>query len=585
MADLYTALLIAAAFTNLSLLFILIRRPERSTVINSFALFIVAITIWGVPQIIINWFGLHREIYEYFDRISALGYIAFPIVFFVFSLAFTKKLSYLKNVFLSFYLFVPGLIFLYLSWTTNLIDNHSQEAIVINQWGYNSQTGEFFVYYLLWLESLMIASMGILIAYYFSVKNYVQKKQLILLIIAVLIPLVLGSITDGVLPMFGIHIFPAAVPLTTFMAIIISYAIMRYDLFDIEAYTILSSIGEGVVYVNKKGIIGNSNNALSDIFKIHPSELTGKKIYSFIKSQTPNEERRFLNSISKGKKFSSSNFFFNYQKKKIPVSVSVAPIEINKKIMGSTIIVKDIREEIKREETKDEFISIASHELKTPITSIKLYSDILAAKLSNKAPEYQFVIKLRDQVNQLLALTNDLLDLSRLRTGDINLNTERFNLSEILEEAVDTFRKTHPEREIILSNRINRDVVADKARITQVIANLINNALKYSEKNKKVVVSAKIEGGKALLSIKDYGQGIPKHEQNKVFNRYYQIDCNGGNHQSLGIGLYVSANIVKKHKGKIWIKSKEKKGSTFFFTLPLAGKEHSFPALAQSQNA
>ncbi len=569
MAEIYTALLIAAAITNLALLYLLIRRPVRSPVLVSFALFIVAITVWSVPQIIINWMGLHQDLYERVDRISALGYVTLPSVFFVFSLAFTKKLDYLKKIWVSAYVFIPSIVFLYLSWTTFLIDNHSQEAIVINQWGYNSRPGEYFSYFLFWLESLMVASIGILIVYYRSVKNYIQRKQVVLLIIAILVPLILGSITDGVLPLFEIYIFPAAVPLTTFMGIIIGYAILRYELFDIEAHTILSSISDGVISVNLKGRIGNSNNALGELIGRHPTEVVGKKVHTLISSKNSVDEDRFLRSIQSGRKFTSSSFMIKSKHKKIPVSVSVTPIELNHKVVGATVVVKDIREEKKREESKDEFISVASHELKTPITSIKLYADILTAKISPNTPEHTVAKKLQDQVNRMLVLTNDLLDLSRLRNGGITLNPEQLDLAKVIEEVVETFQKTKPQREIVLKNNLKREVFADKTRVMQVITNLVNNALKYSPSKSKVIVTSKIQDGKAMISVKDFGQGIPKEEQSKVFDRFYQVE-NNGNKQSLGIGLYVSASIIKEHKGKIWVESKENKGSTFFFTLPLS---------------
>lgn len=570
MADLYTALLIASAITNIALLYLLLRRPERTPVVISFMLFIVAITVWGVPQIIINWFGLYLFTYEQLDRLSALGYVTIPSIFFVFSLAFTKKLSLLKNVWISLYVFLPAIVFLYLSWTTFLIDDHSQEAIVINQWGYNSQPGEYFAYFLFWLESLMIASIILLIAYYRSVRNPVQHKQIILLIIAVLVPLVLGSVTDGILPLFGIHIFPAAVPFTTFMAIIIGYAILRYELFDFEAQTVLSSIGEGVVTVNRKGEISNVNTVIGEMLRRHPSEITGKKIESVITSSVEHVSSRMLQAIKTGRKFSSSDFVIKFKRKSIPVSVTITPITIKGSVAGATMLVKDIREDKKREESKDEFISVASHELKTPITSIKLYTDILANKISSTSSEYQIVGKLQDQVNRMVSLTNDILDFSRIRIGDLQVNFEVFNVVDLVKEVIEPVQNAHPDRDIQLRVTLKREVYADRARIAQVILNLVSNAVKYSPPSSKITITCMMQDEKALIRVSDNGAGIPKEQQSKIFDKFYRIDGLMSDQTSLGIGLYVSARIIKKHKGKIWVNSRKKGGSTFSFTLPLA---------------
>ncbi len=573
MAQVYTVLLVAAAINNLALLYLLFKRPERSSVVISFTLFLLAITVWGVPQIFINWLGLYQDLYVQVDRISALGYVTLPSIFFVFSLAFSRKLSILKNTLVSLYVFIPAIIFLYLSWTTFLIDNHSEQAIIINEWGYNSQPGAYFAYFLFWLESLMVASIGILISFYRSTANYIQRKQVILLIIAVLIPLILGTITDGVLPLFSIHIFPSAVPLTTVMAIVIGYAILKYELFDLEADTILASIGEGVLTVDINGKIQNTNAVAAKMIGKKSDEIFFKKVSQVISADTKQLRERLLKAIEKGKKFTSSEFVIKNRQKGIPISITVTPIEINRKIVGTTILMKDIREDKKREKSKDEFISIASHELKTPITSIKLYADILANKISQNTPEHTLVYKLQDQVDRMLSLTNDLLDLSRIRTGNMQLNLEQFNIVDLLTEIIDTMQKAEPKRKITLHANLTQDVYADKNRISQVIYNLITNAIKYSPPTSRITVTCTMEDSKAVVHIRDYGQGIPSEQQNKVFDRFYRVNGTTTDQTSLGIGLYVSATIIKKHKGKIWVTSRPKKGSIFSFTLPLADSQ------------
>ncbi len=579
-ADLYTILLIIAAANNLGLLYLLLRRPDRSPVIVTFALFLIAITVWGVPQIIINWLGLSANMYVQLDRISALGYVTLPAIFFLFSLGFVKRYALLKNFWVTVYLSLPAIIFLYLSWTTFLIDNHSQEAIVINDWGYNSQPGQYFWVFLLWLESLMIASIVVLVQFYRRTTNYIKRRQVVLLIIAVLIPLLIGTVTDGILPLFGIHIFPSAVPLTTVMAIIIAFAIMRYELFDFEAQAILASIGEGLITVNASGRVMNMNETAQQLINKEIRLVLNRKISGLIKSYDPKNIQKLESAVHSGKKLVSSEYVLKTRYRSIPISITATPVIIEGKLEGATILIKDIREEKKKEENKDEFISIASHELKTPITSIKLYSDILGRKISPKRPEYSLVEKLQGQVNRMVELTNDLLDLSRIRTGSIQLNLEWFDIGELISDTVTTIQRTNPEREIVIKGKTSVRIFADKNRIGQVLTNLITNAVKYSPQKTKVVITVKTDKSNLTVSVKDYGQGIPPSQQTKVFNRFYRASSATTDQPSLGIGLYITSTIIKQHKGKIWIESngskkKTKKrtsrsrGTTFIFTLPI----------------
>ncbi|HRN96424.1 MAG TPA: ATP-binding protein [Candidatus Levybacteria bacterium] len=578
-ADLYTILLLVAAANNLALLYLLLRRPDRSSVIVTFAFFLIAITVWGIPQIIINWRGLSADMYVQLDRLSALGYVTIPVIFFLFSLGFVKRFVLLKNFWVSLYLFLPAIVFLYLSWTTFLIDNHSKEAIIINEWGYNSQPGQFFGIFLFWLESLMIASIVVLIQFYRRTTNYIKRRQVILLIIAILIPLIFGTITDGILPVIEIHIFPAAVPLTTVMAMIIGFAIMRYELFDFEAQTILSSIGDGLITVNASGRVMNMNETAQKMVNKEVRTVLNKKITSILKSYDKNDTQKLESAIDTGKQLLSSDYILKARHRSLPVAITVTPVIIEDRVEGATILVKDIREEKKKEESKDDFISIASHELKTPITSIKLYADILGKKISPKSSEYPLVSKLQGQVDRMVELTNDLLDLSRIRTGSMHLQLEWFDISTFVKDIVTIIGKTEPERNIIIKGNVTKKIYADKNRIGQVVTNLVTNAIKYSPKSTKVVISIQAKKSHVQISVKDYGQGIPVSQQSKIFNRFYRVTGATTDQPSLGIGLYITATIIKQHKGKIWVESsssrknkstKKSHGSTFIFTLPFA---------------
>lgn len=573
MFELYTSLLAAASITNLLVLLIMMKQVGRSAVRGFFFLFLFAISVWGIPRLIINTFGLTGFAYTEVNRISALGYILVPTVFFTFSLAFTKRLELLRNKIIFLYTFLPPIIFLYLSWTTNIIENHAFDATLSTHWGVSSPTGEYFAIFLAWFESLMLISMLSLIGMYKRTASKVQKRQSLLLIIAILIPLFFGTITDGILPLFDIHTFPSAIPLTSVMAILIGYAITRYELFEFEPDIILSHIGNGLFTIGRSGRILKVNSAGADMIGLLESEIVGKNIKEFL-TASKKRGRRITANMTIGKTFHSSAYSLITDSSIIPVAITVSPVKSNKKIVGATVLFQDISEEKRQEESKEEFLSIASHELKTPITSIKLYTELLSRKLRITGDEsIGLVEKLQEQVERVVGLTNDLLDLSRLQSGKIQLHLEAFDLCTLTETIIDSVRSSFPDHEIVLEGTVSKQVFADRLRIGQVLTNLLTNAVKYSPRDRRVIVRLSDEDDRACVSVQDFGKGIRNTEQQKIFDRFYQVSVKEGEEHSLGIGLYVAARIIKKHKGKIWVDSKLNKGSTFSFTIPLAHSE------------
>jgi signal transduction histidine kinase len=220
---------------------------------------------------------------------------------------------------------------------------------------------------------------------------------------------------------------------------------------------------------------------------------------------------------------------------------------------------------------KDDFINMASHELKTPITSINLYLESLARKIkeTRNTKEINLIKAIENQTARLQDLVEDLLDVSRIQTGKLNFRKENFRLDELVDEITGSFNGA-TQQEIIFSPRPKISIRADRFRISQVLTNLIQNAVKYSYGNGSIKVGIKRESGKVLIYITDEGIGIDKDEQEKVFDKLYQANSpTERTYPGLGIGLYISKEIVRRHKGKIWVQSQKGKGSTFYFSLPL----------------
>jgi len=235
--------------------------------------------------------------------------------------------------------------------------------------------------------------------------------------------------------------------------------------------------------------------------------------------------------------------------------------------LDNTKLYEEIR---KLNDKKEEFIGLASHELKTPVTSLSGYLQILNRTLPDTDRNKPFLQKALLQVKKLSELISDLLDVSKIETGQLPLSFSNFNITQIVQETIELIQystKTHqiilqqPEQEIIIS--------ADKQRIEQVIVNLLSNAIKYSPKEKLVNVTISATPDKVKVTVQDYGMGIQKEHQERIFSRFYRVEELASHISGLGIGLYISKEIISRHHGKLWLESEPEKGSSFFFEIPL----------------
>ena len=234
--------------------------------------------------------------------------------------------------------------------------------------------------------------------------------------------------------------------------------------------------------------------------------------------------------------------------------------------------IRDITERKELEQRKDEFISMASHELKTPVTSLKGFLSLLQRRLATQDDEkaLYYLARIDAQVNRLTKLINDLLDISKMQTGQLVYREERFDLDALAQEIVENVQGTTQTHRLLLEGQIQAEAFGDRDRIGQVLINLLNNAIKYSPQADTVLVHVTQDQNQAHVSVQDFGIGIAKEHQHKIFERFYQVtDPEEKTYPGLGIGLYISCKIVKRHGGHLWVESKKGEGATFHVTLPL----------------
>jgi two-component system CheB/CheR fusion protein len=217
---------------------------------------------------------------------------------------------------------------------------------------------------------------------------------------------------------------------------------------------------------------------------------------------------------------------------------------------------------------KDEFLSIASHELKTPLTSIKAYNQLIARSKDLNTLQ-GFVSKSADHILRLEKLIADLLDVTKINAGKLNYNMQPFSFRQMLEQSIESVQHTTVTHQIVLESVDDITYTGDNFRLEQVMNNFLTNAVKYSPEANKVIVKSKVEAGNIIVSIQDFGIGIAEESLDKLFDRYYRVDNTAMRFEGLGLGLFISSEILKRHQGSFWIESEQGKGSTFFFRLPL----------------
>lgn len=233
--------------------------------------------------------------------------------------------------------------------------------------------------------------------------------------------------------------------------------------------------------------------------------------------------------------------------------------------------VLDITNQKMDEERKNDFIGMVSHELKTPLTSMLAYQQMLRKKLNNSTDDFTLVAldKSNQQIRKMTSMINGFLNISHLESGKIKLKKESFEMGVLLEELIEDFRLISNTHEIVLNSAPKGMLHADREKISSVISNLISNAIKYSPHGKMIEVSCSSADGDIQVSIRDQGMGIKEEDRKRLFERFYRISTSHReNISGFGIGLYLSKEIVVRHNGKIWLESEPGVGSTFTFSLP-----------------
>ena len=349
---------------------------------------------------------------------------------------------------------------------------------------------------------------------------------------------------------------------------------------------IVSSSDDAIISKTLFGIITSWNDAATKLFGYTQDEAIGKHISFIIPPDRMDEEVMIIEHIREGKKIKHfETVRIAKDGRELNLSLTVSPVR-NKdgKIIGASKIARDITErlEVERQRVlyteklkrlnnyKDEFMAMASHELKTPLTIIKANLDILVLKMHDDE-NTPFIQRTLKHVDKLGRLINDLLDISKIQAGKLDLKLAYFNIDILLKEIINNTQFTTPIH-LIYENTDKIMAYGDVHRIGLVINNILGNAIKYAPDSKEIKVDVFNSNDEIIVRIKDEGIGIPREDLKNIFSRFYRVSGPNATFSGSGIGLYISSEIIRRHGGKIWAESEINKGSTFYFSIPASAQ-------------
>jgi signal transduction histidine kinase len=465
------------------------------------------------------------------SRLAIIGPIFAPSFFLLFSLYFIKKSSILKRKWISFLILLPSIclsLFVFSSWNV--------KEVKIETWGTNFVPGP--LYWLLMFLLITFIGYASWILYKKGlVASSKEKLQVKYIFIGALISMIFGILGGLIFPALGYGQASLFGPTSTLVFLVLtSYAIVRKELFGIKVLltTLLIILITILLFAD---LIFFSDNTLARFAKIFILVIFLYFGYMLIKSVLREIKRR-------------------EQLEKLTRQLEEANINLKK-----------------LDKAKSEFVSIASHQLRTPLTAIKGYiSMALEGMYGQFDDKFTNVLKnVYSSNEELINLVNDLLNLSRIEAGKIKLESEMVDMDELLKAIINKLKINADQKGLIINHKLNSlpKISIDRDKIRQVILNLLDNAIKYTQKG-EIIISSEKQKNNLIVKISDTGMGLNEEEMSNLFMSFKRGESGPKLHtEGSGLGLYIAKKFIDLHKGKIWAESEGKgKGSTFFISLP-----------------
>ena len=346
---------------------------------------------------------------------------------------------------------------------------------------------------------------------------------------------------------------------------------------------LLESMGEGMIALDEKGHIELINNNALGMLGLS-NEVIGLPVYRAFALYSINGKKP-LTTHSRPEmlalhnaKVQSDVFSFHVEgQKPLLLSINASPVVIDSKTTGVIIILRDVTHEHEVDRMKTEFISLASHQLRTPLSAIKWYTEMLIAGDAGKlkGDQQEFAQNIYDSSERMIKLVSSLLNISRIESGRIIIDPQPTDLKQLIDGIVSDLKAKTEEKQQSLIISVHKElpkINLDPRLIGQVFLNLLTNAIKYTPAGGEISVFVSRKDNHIVVQVSDNGYGIPKHEQSKVFQKFFRaenavkVETDG-----TGLGLYLIKAVIESSGGKIWFESTEGKGTTFWFSLPMSG--------------
>ena len=348
----------------------------------------------------------------------------------------------------------------------------------------------------------------------------------------------------------------------------------------VKAEAMLESVGEGLIAIDNNKKILLINKPASEMLNWKMKDLVGSKINELpLEDENgnpiPSDKRPAATALEIGDVVRATYFFVRKDKTKFPIAITATPIKLNGKIIGLIEIIRDVTKEKEVDRAKTEFVSVASHQLRTPLTAINWYLEMIlngdVGKIS--ADQKKYLEEINKGNKRMIELVNTLLNVSRLEMGTFIAEPEPVQLKEVAESVLVELEPQIVAQHLIVEKSYDSSlpvIFVDSKLIRMIFQNILGNAVKYVSNEGKIILDISVQKSDVLIKVWNNGMEIPKEAQSKIFTKLFrdnlakQKDPDGN-----GLGLYIVKSIVEKSGGKIWFESGDEKGTTFFVTLPL----------------
>ena len=348
---------------------------------------------------------------------------------------------------------------------------------------------------------------------------------------------------------------------------------------------LLASLGEGMIAVDQAGKVTVINKIAEELLGFADAQIMGKPLVPMtpledeLGNQVINAQRPITLALASGKTTAATYYVTRKDGTKFPIVLTVAPVRLGDEVIGAIEVFRDVTRDQEIDQMKTDFINVAAHDLRTPITAVKGFTQMILRGDFGPIPDGEISEALRDieeGADRMVNIINDYLTMSRIRLGNFTIVRKKLDVATLIKRAVGEVAMGSSGRPIKIIQRVGEEVppiAADQSKLLQVLVNLLDNALKFTEQG-TITVKAESTDTLVKISVSDTGTGIPADKLPRLFEPYYKGKAGvaaGGHGGGLGLGLNICKIIVEAHGGQIGVASEPGKGSTFFFTLPITG--------------